>query len=272
MSSDLVTLQTIFSQRPTLHPKFLQAVLEAHGNLTLAVDYLSSLPDNAIPSSSTLIREESLTTTTTTISTPLHSENFQPTTIDLSDPESAQVLLNNLKEIVIPSLTNHLKDLTFPDLVGEAERLKYSLARLRLEKIHVPSEAITLQVEPNEEVVAYAKSLDLDVVVEEWAYRVRFPPLHDSGRAVISFTGIDITVRIAVQDDGKVIVKDCKCSIQGGFNFRANKAKLSWLYNVLVPIFRTPLTRSLESTVEQAVKVGIEEQLEDWSSWVGENI
>lgn len=102
MSSDLATLQTIFASR--FPAPFLEAVLQSHGSLPQACDYLSTLDDTEIPT------------------------------------ESLQETFSS----ILPRLTRVLSTTPIPDITGTTDRLSYTLSDLRITSVNLPQEKLSV--------------------------------------------------------------------------------------------------------------------------------
>lgn len=251
--SDLTTLRAIFAQRPALHPHFLEAVLTAHGSLANAVDYLSSLPDAVIPD---LAVPDAVLSAQPRVSSPL---------LDLSDPATAQTILDNVTAIMVPALRSRLIGLPLPDVSGEADRVSYSLTGLSLTELLLQESHVSASARP-EGVDIIADAVNIDVNISSWMYRIRFPRLSDSGRAHLSLRGLraDISLR---ERAGTIVVDHCVCALHGDVTFRAGDSRLSWLYNSLAAVAKSAIRRTVETTLEQAIKQSLEEQMHDWTTW-----
>lgn len=233
-----------------MHPHFLEAVLHAHGSLHLACDYLSSLSDTEVPPPPQNVR----------------THHLQPPQLDLSHPEASQVLAN-LKDIVIPALSSQLTGSTIPPLCGETDRVKYSLSGLQVTSFDLDSENVTTEIQSDTSVAIRATDASLNVSTDSWAYRMRFPPLRDTGSANFSCAGITAIVNVRFEDSA-IRVTECVCTVDR-VNFRTIDARLSWLYNSLAPVVRGALRRAVENAMNEAIRDALEEQLGEWANWTG---
>lgn len=248
-ASDLHTLRSIFSSRTALKPPFLEAVLLAHGSLNLACDYLSSLSDADVPE----------------LHNPSHLNNSFPTSLNLSDPHTL-VILTNIKDIVVPSLTSFLEGTPFPDITARADRLTYSLSGLNLNSLRLDVANVTIEIISPSRILVRARQASLALHVQNWSYRLRFPPLRDSGSANVSCTGVSADLTLTVECDGSISVADCVCRV-GNVMFRANNARFSFLYNTLAPIVRAQLRTVVENGLHSALRTCLEDQVSHWRGW-----
>lgn len=265
--SHLDTLMSIFAHRPGLSPPYLQHILSAHaGDLDRACNFILTLSDADL--SQPLFSDPDPAPNRPPPRPHASRPDLQPTGIDLSDKVQAERLIDNLKDIVVPALKSQLAGLRFPDLCGEADRVKYSLAGLVLESIKLQPSHVSVDITEDRDVHIVATDVAIAVDVERWTYRLRFPPLRDAGRAHFEFSGVKADIILRVNDrDATLSVVSCICNIAGAISFRANDARLSWLYNTLAPILKNAFKPSLEATLTHAISDGLEQQLHDWASW-----
>lgn len=264
-TANLHTLQSIFAHRPGLSPPYLQHILAAHaGDLDRACNYILTLSDADLHQP---LFSQPPNTSPPSLPHPPRPD-LQPAGIDLSDNVQAQTLIDNLKDIVVPALKTQLAGLRFPDLCGEADRVKYSLAGLVLESIQLHPSHVTVDITEDHHVHIVATDVAISVDVDHWTYRLRFPPIRDAGSAHFEFSGVKADIVLRINDrDATLSVDSCICNIAGAISFRANDARLSWLYNTLAPILKNAFKPSLEATLTHAITDGLEQQLHDWTSW-----
>lgn len=271
-TSDLDTLLAIFASRPSLPPHYLQHILAVHsGDISRACHYILNLSDHNHDFQTT---PSSFTPGTPPLyGTSPHSQrpDIQPSRIDLSDTAQATRLIENIKDIVLPALKSELSGLKFPDLSGEAERerLKYSLSDLVLSSITLHPQHVRVVVTEEKDIHIIASDISIAVKVGQWSYRLRFPPLRDTGCANFEFTGVKADILLRVNEaDTSMTVSRCACRINGLISLRANNARLSWFYNSLAAVLKNALRPSMEAGLTQGIRSGIEQQLDQWSSWI----
>lgn len=260
-------LTAIFAERPDITAAYLRNILSAHNNdVAAACDYILRHTDESSVRDSPPLYSSARRSSSQSRSRRFIDE-LQPTRVDLSDPASLQPLLNNIKEIVVPALKHQLTGLRFPDIRGEEERISYSLTGLQLTSISLDSSNISLAVHDTQMIDVVARSVSLAMNIAQWSYRMRMPPIRDTGRAAAAFSGVKVSMIFRIGADGVLSLGDCACRIEGDVSFRANDAKMSWLYNTLARVLKTAFRPQLESTLSQAVKHGVQSQLEDWTNW-----
>lgn len=251
-STDLDTLVAIFAHRPALSAPYLEHILAAHaGDVHRACNFILTLPEADIHHASAPFRHD-----------------LQPHGLNLADTESANSLIANIKDIAIPALKAHLAGLRFPDLCAETDRVKYSLAGLVLDAIRLQPHHVAVSVTEARQIHVVATDVAIAVDVEQWAYRLRLPPIRDAGRAHFDFTGVNADVLLTMDEPtGSLSVSNCTCNIAGAISFRAADARLSWLYNAVAPMVKNACKPALEATLTHAIRDGLDQQLSDWASW-----
>lgn len=126
---------------------------------------------------------------------------------------------------------------------------------------------MNVEVTSARDIKVSAIDVALAVDVNHWTYRLRFPPIRDAGRAHLAFAGVKADILLVVNDhDSSLTIDNCNCSITGAISFRANDARLSWLYNTLAPMLKNSLKPTLETSLATAIRSGLEGQLDDWTS------
>lgn len=105
----------------------------------------------------------------------------------------------------------------------------------------------------------------MQVTIGSWAYRIRYLPLRDAGRAVVSCTGVEAAITLREEGHG-LRVMACHCTVEG-VSVDMNEARLSWLYNTLAPVVRGHLRRAVSTGLEYAVRDALEHHMEQWADW-----
>lgn len=270
--SDLELLQTIFSTRPALHTKFLEVVLHAHGTVSHACDYLSSMPDSDVPSTQAMTTWSSSTSTEGLCDVSAHGHQEE-------EEGNIQTVIHNLIEVVVPSLRQRLTGMSLPTIqvhrdghddrntTTTNDRLQYALEDMKITSFNLQQDDISTNLQ-NNTINIIARNIDVDISIGHWSYRVKFPfpPIRDSGHATLQFRNVYVSVTLQQQQQ-HIAVPQCACTIAGGFNFQTSNSRLSWLYNGIASAARNALRRTVQDALENAIRGAIEEQLTDWTSW-----
>lgn len=272
--SPLQTLRTLFGDVPGATDDVLLRVLALNANdVQAACEYILALSDAGIPLDDLEPDDTDVEghRSADVSSGPLNSSqrSHPGMFVDLSDPVRAQQVIDGLKEIVVPALQHQLSGLVFPDLTGETGRCSYALCGMRLNEFNIDMPNVHVKVNQRSAIDILAEDLSVSLAVADWSYRVKMTPLRDTGAATASFAGVKAAVGMRVHEtDGTLILTDCVCKIEGAVSFRANNSRIpSWIYNLLGAVLRTVFRHSLETTLTDAIRHGLQEQLREWSTW-----
>lgn len=263
-TSDVTTLQTIFAMRPALHRQYLESVLESVGTVSKACEYLSNVPDSEVPSITALSSRRSASSN----SWPSQATETQ-FDVDWSDQEAVGTMLEVSTSIIVPSIRDRFCGLPLPDIDNSdnsTDRFKYSLANIIVTSFSLHENNVRTQVHDGT-IDIIADDIDVEVAIGNWSYRMRFPPVKDNGEANLSFRGLKTCVTVRYDNDN-VSLSECSCQVRGGVNFRTGDSRLSWFYNSVASVARGAIRHNVEIALQNALRQSLEEQLQDWSSWV----
>lgn len=263
-TSDVARLQTIFAMRPALHRQYLESVLESVGSVSEACEYLSCVPDSEVPSATAL---SSGCSTSSNSWLPQGTET--QFNVDWSDEEAIATMLEVSTAIVVPSIRDRFCGLPLPDIdnsTNNTDRFKYSLTNIIVTSFNLREDNVRSEVHDGT-INITADDVDVEVAIGNWSYRMRFPPVKDSGEANLSFRGLKTCVTVRY-DNEHVSLLECSCQVRGGVNFRTGDSRLSWFYNSVASVARGAIRHSVEVALQNALRQSLEEQLGELSSWV----
>lgn len=177
-------------------------------------------------------------------------------------------MVANLKEIVVPALQTQLSGLELPEVSGATERMSYTLSGIRARSVRIPIENVETEfVNEDHTIRIHASHIDVSISIDRWSYE-RGRLLRDSGSASASFADITAAIVLNVDEtDGSVSIGECKCSIEGAVNIHTDESRISWVYNILTVVLRTPLKNALQLALTNAVRDNLEVQVREWTQW-----
>lgn len=254
-TSDLLQLEAIFATRPALHRQYLEEVLQSFGSLSAACEFLSCVSDADIPPE-TMPSSAYATSTIEQLYVPAPSSAIH---IDWTDEAAVRTMMQVSLAIVVPLVRERVCGLPLPDVEETADRVQYRLTNMTVTSFNLRERNVFTDIYDGV-IHITADDVDLDVNIGNWSYRMRFLPVKDNGSARLAFRGVQARI-IMTQEGDNMSLSQCTCNVTGSITLRTNDSRLSWVYNSIASVARSALRRNVETTLQNALRQALEEQL-----------
>ena len=176
-----------------------------------------------------------------------------------------------LREIVVPSLRAHFAELVLPDYRDDSASLVYSLSRLQVTALTLPSDNVAITPAANMQAIhVNVLNSHLELEVGHWSYENRgFVPVKDAGRASVSVHGLNIAMRLEPRwthaGDTQIVIMECNVTVDGVVRLRTQGAAADWAYNAIAVVLKPIIVSYLKETVADAVTQALAVHLRQWT-------